>query len=458
MTIADGAAEVRTPRGRPVSPRRVLVVCLFGMAAGSFPITVLSASIPEIAADLGTTKATTNWVLSAPVLVFAVATPIAGKLGDLYGHRRLYLWGYAAAAAMMALTPFARSIGELIALRTLAQAASAVTAPAAMAFIVKLFTGRERSKALGYWAAVAAVSPSIGVIVGGPLIDLTSWRVLFVMQTGIALLAVALAIPVLPETDRRLDVRFDVPGALVLGLAVSSFLFGLNRVRVWGVDHPLIIGCFIVAPLAAALFVLIERRAPAPLVPPEMARTRGFVVAIAAQALLSAAYMGGFVVTPLLLEGVFGYSTTVIAFIMLPRPFAFGAASAAAGHLQNRFGIRNLVLIGGTILGFALLAVAISASAVLVVGVILGIAFSGVGQGLTRPALVGSVGNTVEEGDLGVAGGLLQMSSQIGVATGMTVLTAIAGESESADTFFMVFLMGAAAAFAGALVGRYLAE
>ncbi|MGI9604381.1 MAG: MFS transporter [Acidimicrobiales bacterium] len=447
-----------TPSGRVVSTRRVLVVCLFGMAAGSFPITVLSASIPEIATDLSTTKATANWVLSAPILVFAVVTPIAGKLGDLYGHRRIYLSGYAAAVVVLALTPFARSIGELIALRTLAQAASSVTAPAAMAFIITLFEGKARSKALGYWTAVAAISPSVGVIVGGPLVDLTSWRVLFVMQTGLALLALVLAIPVLPETDRRPDIRFDIPGAVTLGLAVGSFLFGLNRIRVWGIDDPLIITCLVVAPIMAVAFVAIERRAEAPLVPLSMVRQRGFAVAIVAQALVSGAYMGGFVVTPLLLEGVFGYSTTVIAFIMLPRPFAFGAASTASGHLESRLGIRTLVMAGGTILGAALVAVAVSASAGLVVGVVLGIAFSGIGQGLTRPALVGSVGKAVDDQDLGVAGGLLQMSSQIGVAAGMTILTAIVGESESPDTFFTVFMLAAAAGFGGAVAGRFLAD
>jgi len=457
--MTDGPrATVRTPSGRMVSTRRVLVVCLFGMAAGSFPITVLSASIPEIAGDLGSTKADANWVLAAPVLVFAVFTPIAGKLGDLYGHRRVYLSGYAFAAAALAITPLARTIGELIVLRTLAQAASAVTGPAAMAYIIKLFEGEERSKALGYWAATAAVSPSIGVIAGGPLVDLTSWRVLFVLQTALAVLAVVLALPVLPETARRTDVRFDIPGALALGTSVATLLFALNRVRVWGIDHPLLIGCFIAAPVAAALFVAIERRAVAPLVPLTMARQRGFAVAIGAQALVSAAYMGGFVVTPLLLEGVFGYSTTVIAFIMLPRPFAFGAASSAAGHLETRLGTRNLVVLGGTILGAALMAVAFSASAVLVAGVVLGIACSGIGQGLTRPALVGSVGHSVDERDMGVAGGLLQMSSQIGVAAGMTILTAMVGESDAPETFFLVFAVAAAAGFAGAAVGRLLAE
>ncbi len=124
---------------RPDYRRLVLVVTLFGAASGSYPVTVLSASLPRIADDLGTTDDTIAWVIAAPLLAFAVATPIAGKIGDLYGHRRTYLTSFTIGTVLAFATALAWDTTSLIVLRTLAQAAKAAAGPSAMAMIIATY-------------------------------------------------------------------------------------------------------------------------------------------------------------------------------------------------------------------------------------------------------------------------------------------------------------------------------
>ena len=202
--------------------RLVLVTALFGTAAGSYPVTVLSASLPRIADDLGARDDTIAWVLAAPLLAFAVVTPIVGKVGDLYGHRRTYLISFALGALLAFATALAWDTTSLIVLRTVAQAAKAAAGPSAMAMILSTFPRQERTRALGTWAAVVALSPALGVVTGGPLIEWIGWRALFVVQGTTVLIALVGALFVVPETPRRTGIRFDLPGAVTLGLGAVS--------------------------------------------------------------------------------------------------------------------------------------------------------------------------------------------------------------------------------------------
>ena len=162
----------------------VLGLTMAGIASTSFPITVLSASLPIIADDLQTSESAVSWVQTAPLIAMAVGTPIAGKFGDLYGHRRLYLWGYALATGFMVLTALAWNVGALVAMRTLGSLIGAATLPASMAIIMTVFARRERALALGYWSAVTAMSPAIGVAFGGFMVDAFGWRTHLLHPSG----------------------------------------------------------------------------------------------------------------------------------------------------------------------------------------------------------------------------------------------------------------------------------
>jgi MFS family permease len=159
----------------------VLIAALAGVFATSFPITILTISLSSIAEEFGVRETTVAWVVSAPILLSAVALPLLGKLGDLYGHRRVFLLGFGASTLSALATACAWNAPSLITLRTLSAIVGAATQPAAMALIFNVYEPGKRVSAMGWWAMMGAAAPATGLVAGGPLVDLFGWRT-FVLQ------------------------------------------------------------------------------------------------------------------------------------------------------------------------------------------------------------------------------------------------------------------------------------
>lgn len=422
--------------------RLVLWTVLAGVAASSFPVTVLSAALPEIADDFGTTDSVISWVLSAPLLALAVGTPIAGKLGDVYGHRRVYLIGFLGATALSFATALAWNAGSLIALRTVAQACGAATGPAAMAIIMRVFEGEERGPALGAWSAVSAASPTVGIVAGGPLVDATGWQAIFVIQGALSVIALLVAFRVLPETVKRGAIVFDIPGALTLGGGVTAGLFAINRGPAIGWDHPLVLAGLVLCPAALTAFVFIEQRVAAPLLPLSFLRKRGFSIPVFSQLFSNSAYMGTFIITPVMLERLFGYSTTTRALVMLGRPISFSGASWIGGRQQRRLGLRVVTVAGAVGIAIGCVLTGVGGHQSIIPLVVVALIIAGAGQGYGRPALITSVGNSVGDADLGIGSAVFGMSGQIGASVGITVMSTLLGDSTSPDRFLLVYGLG----------------
>ena len=440
-------------RRRPDYRRLVLITALFGTAAGSYPVTVLSASLPRIARDLGTTDDIITWVIAAPMLAFAVITPIIGKIGDLYGHRRTYLVSFSLGTVLALATSLAWGITSLIVLRTLAQAAKAASGPSAMAMILSVFPQRDRTRALGIWAAVVALSPAVGVVTGGPLIEWLGWRFLFVVQgltVGLALLA---ALLVAPETPRRSSIRFDVPGAITLGVGVSGLLLAINRGISWGWTNPIVLVAATLAPISLGLFVAVENRSNAPLLPPTLLRRRAFTRPMTAQAVLQSGYMGALVMAPFLLERRWGFRPTIIGLVMLPRPLSFAFCARLGGHHDPKHGARRVAVTGMLVFALAMVLAGVGAQQRWLLMFLSGAMLAGAGSGYIRPTVANSVTSAAGDADIGIAGGSMNMLQQIGAAVGITVLTALMADSLSGTRFLLLHL---AAAGAG-LVAAWLA-
>lgn len=435
----------------------MLVSALAGMFATSFPVTILSVSLTDIAEEFDTSTSVLTWVISAPMLLSALSLPILGKLGDLYGHRKVFLTGFGLATVVSALTALAWDPLSLIGFRSLAQVIGGATQPTSMALVMLVFAPADRVKAIGYWSFVAAGAPAIGLAVGGPLVDLFGWRLIFVIQSALAAGALALAAVILPESTPK-RVRFDVPGAATLTLAVGSLMILISEGPSWGLTHPAIVASIVVFPFAVMAFVWVERRSDAPLVPLDFLRRRNFTFALITSTLMGSVYMGGFVLSPIALREAFGLSATVAATVMLLRTGVYSLSSPLGGQLGARYGIRRMTIWGTSFLAVSMGVFILGAQLDLLVVFCAALLAQGLGNGISRPPVTAALANSVPEGDLGMATALQRMCMQIGNSFGIAMMSAAYDDSGHPEAFVAPFAVGLVLAVANVVVATFLRD
>ena len=250
------------------------------MGFGSL-MTIVTVSLSTIADDLGTSRATLGWVVTGLMLAMAVATPLAGKLGDIHGHRRVFLWGLGMGVVTTALCALAWNAGSLIAFRVLFGISGALVMPNGMSLVMRAYGPERRATAMGWFQFAMTGAPTVGLVVGGPLIDVVGWRPLFYAFAVVSVIALVVGAAVVRESPRQERVPLDVAGALALGGAVLCGLLavtqGAGSARDDGVTGILSDASALLLALGAvlgvALFIRIESRAtpshaPAAVLPP----------------------------------------------------------------------------------------------------------------------------------------------------------------------------------------------
>lgn len=440
----------------------VLTAVLLGLFAVGSTVTILAISVPTIAADLGSDDNTVSWVTTGPILAFAVFGPVAGKLADLRGLRRVYLLSLASAAVAAALTAAAPSAVTLIAARVLGAGVGAATGPASLAIINRVFPRMQRSQALGYWSMVAAGAPVIGALVGAPVVEAFGWRWIFVAQAPLMAICCAVGAVLLPDLPVAGDrnARLDGWGAGTLGLGCVALLLAVNRAPVWGWSNPAVLGAVVATPAFLAAFVAVERRVPNPLLPLAYLRRRAFTAPLLSQFCSNFAYMGAFAITPLLLQNELGRSATAATWLSIPRPLVFAVAGPVAGYLTARVGSRAAGAFGASAIAASMVALAAVDAGDGDWVIIASVALSGLGMGAASPAMATSIANAVDDADLGIAGATQQMVNQVGVAIGIQVMLAVQTGREQAvgaiPAYGDAYLVGAGVAVLGVLLALLL--
>jgi EmrB/QacA subfamily drug resistance transporter len=425
----------------------VLATVLVGLFSVNVVFTIIAVALPRMAREFDTTPSVLTWAITGSLLAYGVAAPILGKAGDVYGHRRVYLLGMAGSHLAAVVSALAPGAGVFVAARVVAAACGAATGAASMALVFSSFAPEERVKAMGYWSLVGAGGPVIGVAVGGPVIEAVGWRWVYAGQVPFGLLALALGAVVLRETERGPRRRLDWTGALLLSGSVTSLLVALNRGPAWGWSSPAVLACFAACPLLAAAFVRAEHQASHPLIPLAWFGRRNFAFPVTAMAFTNFAYMGGFILTPLLLAGpLFGYGESRVGVLSLSRPLAFSLAAPLAGYVALRTGERVTATVGAA-------AVVVSMVVFSRVGagdagiVLVALVLSGIGMGMALPSLTAVVANAVDAADFGVAGAANQLLAQVGVVAGVQLMQTV----QVARSFADAYLLGGLVAVIGVL-------
>jgi MFS family permease len=391
------------------------------------------------------------------MLVMAISTPVFGKVGDVLGHRRLFLISLAGSIVLAVLTAAAPSAWALITIRIASQAFGAAAQPSALALIMRAYPPAERGRASGWWSMVGAGAPVVGLVIGGPLAEALGWRSLFLVQAGLTVVALALAIPLLPKGQIVEQVRIDYLGASLLMVGALGILFAVSRAPAAG-PSSLVVATFLAGVAATALFVWRQRRTPYPLIQLSWFRRPGYGLPIAVLFCIFFGYMGGFVITPIYVESALGLSLAATSLVMMSRPIANSLLSPIWVRLPARWGCHG-PLVGSLCSVAAMGAFAVGAADHSVLAFIVGNVLGGLGAGIAQPALTVTMINSVSTENQGAAGGQQVMATQIGSVLGISVLGGIATGhpvTGTAPAWILAYLVGGVVAVGAVLLALVL--
>jgi EmrB/QacA subfamily drug resistance transporter len=461
--------------GRTTNKNRwfaLVIVCL-GYLMIVLDVTIVGVALPSIREDLGFSQSSLAWVANVYMLTFGGFLLLAGRLGDLFGHRRLFLIGIVLFTLASLGAGLAASQAQLVGFRAVQGLAGAIASAAALSLIVTLFTEpAERAKAMGVFGFVAAGGGTIGVLLGGILTDALSWHWIFLVNVPIGAAVLVLARLVLPgaqaaPASRRLDVAGAVTVTASLMLAVYAIVNG-NQAG-WASARTL--GLLAAAGVLLGAFLAIEARAPAPLVPLSLFRRRNLSTANVVGVLWAAAMFAWFFLSALYLQLVLGYSPLQVGLAFLPANLIMAALSlGVSARLVMRFGIKAPLAAGLLLaaIGLVLFARAPTDGS-FIVDVLPNMVLLGVGAGIAfNPVLLAAM-NDVEPSEAGLASGVVNTSFMMGGALGLAILASVAasrsasllasGENQvTALTggYHTAFLVGALFAAGAAVLGAVL--
>jgi EmrB/QacA subfamily drug resistance transporter len=417
----------------------VLSALLSGLLALNFTFTVFIVALPRVAHEFNTSITVLTWTMIGPLLAYGLAAPIFGKLGDLFGHRRLYLVGLLGAMVSAVLTALAPTAGILILARTLDGVQGAATGTASMALIMASFPANERVKAMGWWSLVGAGGPVLGVSLGSPIIQYYGWRSLFWIQLVLLVLALCVVVVVLPRRksaegpDSRGDAvrafrTMDWVGSWSLSLSVTTLMLGLSLGHVIGWTSPGAFLCWIATVVGIVVFVRRIRTSPDPLIPPAYFARRNFSLPIVLRCSANFAYFGAFFLAPLLMELGYGFSYTKVGLVSIARPLTFAICSPIAGYAAVKIGERTTAVIGTAALCASLALFASLQPSTPLLWLVVALALSGFGMGVSMPATSATMANEVLEADFGVMSAAQILAMQVGEVAGIQVLATLQQE------------------------------
>jgi EmrB/QacA subfamily drug resistance transporter len=390
---------------------------------------IVTVAMPAIQNDLGFSPAGLSWVVNAYLIAFGSLLLLAGRLGDLIGRKRMFLAGTAVFTLASLLAGAAASPAALIIARFLQGLGSAMAAAVSLGILVTLFTEpRERAKAIAVFSFTGAAGASIGQVLGGVLTDALNWHWIFLINLPIGLAAFAIAIPVLPA-DRGLGLAAgaDATGAFLVTAGLMSGIYTVVKVEEYGWTSAHTLGLGALSVILIAGFVVRQATARNPLMPLRIFRSRSVSGANLVQILMVAALFSFQILVALYLQKVLGYGAAKTGLAMLPAAAIIGAVSlGVSARLNARFGERNVLLTGLVLLVGALGLLSRLPVHANYLTDLLPVMLLAAGFGLALPALTTLGMSGAGTDDAGLASGLFNTTQQIGMATGIALLSTLA--------------------------------
>jgi EmrB/QacA subfamily drug resistance transporter len=331
----------------PPSSRWTLVATILGSSLTFIDGTVVNVALPALQGDLHATITDVQWVVEAYALFLGALILVGGSMGDQFGRKRVFLFGVMVFTAASILCGVAASPPALIAGRSLQGIGAAFLVPGSLAIISATFSDAERGRAIGAWSGFSAITTAIGPVTGGWLIEHVSWRAVFFLNLPLAVIVLVLSLRYMDESrDPSRTARIDWRGAALAVLGLGGIVFGLLEWPPLGLRHPLVVAALATGGCSLACLPVVERRAPNPMLPLDLFRSRPFTLANSLTLLLYGALSVVLFLVPLNLIQVQHYTATAAGAALLPLPLIMFALSRWSGGLVARVGPRLPLTIG----------------------------------------------------------------------------------------------------------------
>ena len=403
-----------------------LAAVAFGLFMIMLDNTVVNVALPSIERDLHVSISSLEWIVTAYALTFAALLITGGKLGDLFGRKRIFIVGIAIFTLSSLACGLAPSAGFLIGARAVQGVGAALMNPASLSIITATFPPRERGQAIGIWAGVSAMALAIGPLVGGLIVDNINWNWIFFINVPVGIAGVVVSQLVIKESrDTSHEQSVDIPGLVTSSAGLFALTYALIEGNSHGWSSPEILGLFAAAAVLLVTFVLVEHFQRLPMLDLSLFKIGSFTGANIVAMLVSLGMFGVFFYVSLYIQNILGFTPTEAGAAFLPMTILIILVAPLAGKASDRIGSRWLMGIGMTLVGISLLLYQRVGLASTFWTLLPSMLLGGVGMALTMAPMTAAAMSSVPVDKAGVGSGVLNSFRQLGGAIGIALMGAI---------------------------------
>ncbi len=406
---------------------RTLIAVGFGTFMATMDFSIVNVALPTFSREFNRSPDTVVWATLGSSLVVTGLTLTAGRAGDLYGRKRIYLAGWMVFTAGVTGASFAQSLEQVIAWRLFQAVGVSMAIANANAIVTDSFPDSERGRALGTVTSIVGAGLMSGPIIGGFLLGVADWRAIFYARIPIGLLAITMGLLEIREreADRPTDRRMDIPGAVLLFATLAASITAINRGQAWGWTSPVILGLGAAGVLAFVSFLRVESRSPSPVLALPLFRIHAFAVSLGSLTLNFVGQSSVIFLMPFYLLEVRDYSTVQTGLVLAMVPLMLLLFAPLSGWLYDRSGWRHQSTLGLLLVSLGLLSLSTVQADTHIVLVLARLALVGLGSVIFNPPNTSTIMGSVPRIALGTASASVATSRNIGNAAGLAVASAV---------------------------------